>query len=428
MVPTGFQLGRLWIYSDDIVFNGTRPRSHGIRQRATARSRTRSEILGEFLVRGGLHWRPPRWRLSNAVEKHRHINLELNSKATLRMSRANLKCRTTKARKSIPPKQFAVVEFPSDHTVDVAPSKWLSEDHLTCPFPVNPPSGFKKIQKDPTSTPDPKWPVWSVEVKKFYDDFTKANDKAKKLLKASYLDSSPNEEERGISPTSLEEEQGNHVVDISNLISPTIAFEDQRISALINEFRAFQAASLHGQLILQEEIRELKSLVLRNINSTATGSNNDAEIWALWPLLNPEALKQAEEQLKNPDIFRQQIRFLSRSGPYDMLSRPSIVNYHLWFITNLLCKFASQPIPEKFLLKKLFVVDLCEKYFEDAPPTSNLKSQLADKKLNSQIAKWLRDSINRGEEGKVNRAKHGNPKINEVATSEEEINRSVIPN
>lgn len=69
---------------------------------------------------------------------------------------------------SQPPKQFAVVEFPSDHTVDVAPSKWLSEDHLTCPFPVNPPSGFKKIQKDPTSTPDPKWPVWSVEVKKFY--------------------------------------------------------------------------------------------------------------------------------------------------------------------------------------------------------------------------------------------------------------------
>lgn len=65
-------------------------------------------------------------------------------------------------------KDFAVVVFPSDHTVDVAPSKWLSEDQLKCPFPANPPIGFKKVQKDPGSTPDPNWPVWGVEVKKYY--------------------------------------------------------------------------------------------------------------------------------------------------------------------------------------------------------------------------------------------------------------------
>ncbi|OXA41572.1 hypothetical protein Fcan01_23768 [Folsomia candida] len=87
---------------------------------------------------------------------------------------------------------------------------------------------YVKIQKDPTSTPDPKWPVWSVEVKNFCDDFTKENDKARKLLKASSVDSSQHEEEC-ISPT-LEEGQGNHVVDISNLISPTTAFEDQLLN------------------------------------------------------------------------------------------------------------------------------------------------------------------------------------------------------
>ncbi|OXA49371.1 hypothetical protein Fcan01_15937, partial [Folsomia candida] len=268
----------------------------------------------------------------------------------------------------------------------------------------------------------------------FLDDFTKANDKAKKLLKASYLDCSPNEEERGISPTSLEEEQDNHVVDISNLISPTIAFEDQRISTLINEFRderTFQAASLHGQLVLQEEMREVKSLVLKSINSTATGANNDAEIWTLWPLLNPEALKQAEEQLRNPDIFRQQIRFLSRSGDVDVTKTLNgklafMIHHQLALQVRFTDDFGKIPFKETFCCR--LVRESVQKYFEDAPPTSNLKSQLGDKKLNSQIAKWLRDSINRGEEGKVNRSKHGKPKVNQVATSQEEINRSVGPN
>lgn len=40
--------------------------------------------------------------------------------------------------------------------------------------------------------------------------------------------------------------------------------------------------------------------------------------------------------------------------------------------------------------------------------TEKIKSDLVDSKLDSFIAKWLRDSVNRGEEGKQKRSKAKN--------------------
>ncbi|OXA56428.1 hypothetical protein Fcan01_08880 [Folsomia candida] len=55
-------------------------------------------------------------------------------------------------------KQFCIVEFPVDKTIEVVPRTWLSENNKKCAFPENRPK----------------------------DKFDRANEKAKKLLKASY--------------------------------------------------------------------------------------------------------------------------------------------------------------------------------------------------------------------------------------------------
>ncbi len=65
-------------------------------------------------------------------------------------------------------KKFSVVYFPSDKTLDFVPSIWISEDRIVCRFPKNHPRGFKKLQENPESTPDPLWPLWAVEIKKTY--------------------------------------------------------------------------------------------------------------------------------------------------------------------------------------------------------------------------------------------------------------------
>jgi len=65
-------------------------------------------------------------------------------------------------------KAFSVVYFPSDNSIEVVPSSWLSTDQGTCPFPTIQGKGFKDLQQNPNSTPDTAWPVWNVEVKKTY--------------------------------------------------------------------------------------------------------------------------------------------------------------------------------------------------------------------------------------------------------------------
>ncbi len=65
-------------------------------------------------------------------------------------------------------KKFSVLFFPSDNSIEVVPSKWISEDKKTCPFPLAGVVNFKELQKDSNSSPDPSWPIWEVVVKKTY--------------------------------------------------------------------------------------------------------------------------------------------------------------------------------------------------------------------------------------------------------------------
>ncbi|OXA47039.1 hypothetical protein Fcan01_18276 [Folsomia candida] len=324
-------------------------------------------------------------------------------------------------------KKFSVVYFPSDKTIEVVPSKWILEDRQKCPFPINLPTGFRKIQKDSSSTPDPNWPIWEVELKKSYDDFSAADAKAKKLLSALYVDSSENDAVQNVNPTvenNSGEDQGN--VDVTNLFPPNITFEDQRLTTLINEFRGFQAVSSQNQLILQEEIREVKSMLLRSTNSGNTQSRTAKD--TLWPLRNAEDLKRVDEILKNPDIFNEQVLLLSGRGDTDATKT---VNFFLKSIIQhefaLQLRFTSDSgkVPFKGTNCCKLVREAVQKYFYLLPTTSNIQGELTESKLNSQIAKWLRDSINRGEEGKENRAKYGKAKVNTVATGQETTEQNV---
>jgi len=67
-------------------------------------------------------------------------------------------------------KSFVVVLFPSDNSVEVVPSKWLSEDQNTCAFPPSPPKGFRELQKNPDASPLSDWPAWNIEIKKAYGE------------------------------------------------------------------------------------------------------------------------------------------------------------------------------------------------------------------------------------------------------------------
>lgn len=65
-------------------------------------------------------------------------------------------------------KKFTVVHFLADKSVEVVPSTWLSKDGKTCPFPISQPKGFKKLQEDENSVPDPLWPFWIIDNLKSY--------------------------------------------------------------------------------------------------------------------------------------------------------------------------------------------------------------------------------------------------------------------
>jgi hypothetical protein len=60
-------------------------------------------------------------------------------------------------------KKFSVVHFPSDSSVEAVPSIWISADRNTCPFPINRPRGFQRLQECSNSVADPIWPVWAIE-------------------------------------------------------------------------------------------------------------------------------------------------------------------------------------------------------------------------------------------------------------------------
>ena len=64
-------------------------------------------------------------------------------------------------------KKFTVFYFFSDNSIEVVPSKWISTEQKTCPFPRDSESvpGFINIQRNFESVPDPSWPVWPGQCK-----------------------------------------------------------------------------------------------------------------------------------------------------------------------------------------------------------------------------------------------------------------------
>ena len=66
-------------------------------------------------------------------------------------------------------KNFSVVTFLIDNSVDVIPSTWIIEgDQTKCHFPSNRPKGFKKLQENSISSHNPEWPIWDIKIEKLF--------------------------------------------------------------------------------------------------------------------------------------------------------------------------------------------------------------------------------------------------------------------
>lgn len=65
---------------------------------------------------------------------------------------------------------FSVVEFVSDSSVEVVPTKWIinNEGTYSCPFPENRPKGIQKLQSQPDAEFNANWPVWEIIIVKSY--------------------------------------------------------------------------------------------------------------------------------------------------------------------------------------------------------------------------------------------------------------------
>ncbi|OXA40659.1 hypothetical protein Fcan01_24605 [Folsomia candida] len=305
-------------------------------------------------------------------------------------------------------KQFCVVEFIADQTIEVIPKTWLSEDNKKCTFPSNRPKGFKKIQEDPHSRPDPLWKSWEIVVKTSSDSFNRANTKAKKHLKPSYIDTSDIEIGAGSSQsTGQVDVEGNEEISITNqAIEPipiTINY-DERLSTLMQEFRAFNSAfqvtSLQNQLILQEDIKDLKTIILRSLSTPSQLRSSNI----VWPIKNQEQLQQVNEIFAADNtLFNLEVTFFSRLGGDSVTLA---VNNTLKAIIKhefaLILRFTDSSNKAAFESVRQF-------YYKDGNVLSEkIKLDLVESRLDSFIAKWLRDSVNRGEEGKQKRSKAKN--------------------
>lgn len=65
-------------------------------------------------------------------------------------------------------KNFSVVSFKKDNTVEAVPSRWITEDHLSCYWPKKYPKNFKAILQSSESVPGKDWVLYEVEVVKSY--------------------------------------------------------------------------------------------------------------------------------------------------------------------------------------------------------------------------------------------------------------------
>jgi len=68
-------------------------------------------------------------------------------------------------------KNYSVVHFSVDNSIEVVPSSWILPEQDKCHFPIVQPKGFKRIQENWESSPDPSWQIWEVAIKKTYGEF-----------------------------------------------------------------------------------------------------------------------------------------------------------------------------------------------------------------------------------------------------------------
>ncbi|OXA49202.1 hypothetical protein Fcan01_15515 [Folsomia candida] len=321
-------------------------------------------------------------------------------------------------------KQFCVVEFIADQTIEVVPKTWLSEDNKKCTFPSNRPRGFKKIQEDPDSRPDPLWKSWEIVVKTSSDSFDRANTKAKKHLKPSYVDSIDIEIGAGSSQsTGQVNVEGIEEINATNqAIEPipiTINY-DERLSSLIEEFRAFQVTSLQNQLILQEDIKDLKTIILRSLSTSSQLRSSNI----VWLVKNQEQLQEVNEILSTDNaVFNLEVAFFSRLGGDSVtLAVNNTLKAVIKHEFALILRFTDSSNKAAFggtLCCKLVKDSVRQFYYKDGNVLSEkIKLDLVESRLDSFIAKWLRDSVNRGEEGKQ-KAKNAGTEVNQARTGAE---------
>lgn len=65
-------------------------------------------------------------------------------------------------------KNFVVVSFECDNSVEVVPKTWLSEDKKKCSYPKKIPTNFHNLRTNCNSTPGNNWNSFTIDVIKSY--------------------------------------------------------------------------------------------------------------------------------------------------------------------------------------------------------------------------------------------------------------------
>ncbi|XP_035710297.1 uncharacterized protein LOC118436395 [Folsomia candida] len=242
--------------------------------------------------------------------------------------------------------------------------------------------------------------------------FNRANTKAKKHLKPSYIDTSDIEIGWIFTihgTTSLHFNAGISGYVIIFIINRKSWYK--WILQLISAFNsAFQVTSLQNQLILQEDIKDLKTIILRSLSTPSQLRSSNI----VWPIKNQEQLQQVNEIFAADNtLFNLEVTFFSRLGGDSVTLA---VNNTLKAIIKhefaLILRFTDSSNKAAFggtLCCKLVKESVRQFYYKDGNVLSEkIKLDLVESRLDSFIAKWLRDSVNRGEEGKQKRSKAKN--------------------
>ncbi|OXA47559.1 hypothetical protein Fcan01_17679 [Folsomia candida] len=354
-------------------------------------------------------------------------------------------------------KQFCVIIFAVDNSVAVVPSTWILENNK-CYFPHPLPPSFKKLQKNPNSLSDvDNWQVWEIEIKKQYDDYQRADAKEKELLTKFDISSSEAEDRsqsrrkinseicKPPSPSASNSITGEQL-SLENLNGVGQAegggdngldadflrvVGDQKIDELTEELREFQRISLENQEKLKEELKDVKSLLNSVLASGRLVLSSAPSV--KWPLKLLSDFQQCETIMENREDFEKELALVSRIGGTDVI-RTTYNLLHVMVDHGLALQLRWTPNTGKVEVKGTNFARLTREgvrtflNVDQLPADSNLRKETTDDKLNSVIAKWFRDSIGRGENGKEKRKKNADSRSNKATPDSIDSSEEVATN